>query len=105
MGKSQLNSFWTLYRATKGCLRTIIMNKNSQQINDGQHKFYQTLFKEKLSISGEWKQGFLDKKSLPKLNKNQTLKYEGAITESELLKALTSTDNDKSPGNNGITKE
>ena len=44
---------------------------------------------------------------LPKLNENQnqTLKCEGAITESELLKVLTSMDNDKSPGNDVITKE
>ena len=43
---------------------------------------------------------------LPKLNENQnqTLKCEGAITESELLKALTSMDNDKSPLN-GIAKD
>ena len=46
----------------------------------------------------------LHKVSLPKLNENQTLKWEGAVTESELLKALTSMDNDKSPGNGGITK-
>ena len=42
--------------------------------------------------------------SLPKLNVNQTLKCEGAITECELLKALNSMDKDKSPGNDGITK-
>ena len=33
------------------------------------------------------------------------IKREGAITECELLKALTSMDNDKSWGNDGITKE
>ena len=43
--------------------------------------------------------------SLPKLNENQTLKCEGAITECEILKALTSMDNAKSPGNDNITKE
>ena len=43
--------------------------------------------------------------SLSKLTGNQTLKCEGPITESELLNALTSMDNDKSPGNDGITKE
>ena len=43
--------------------------------------------------------------SLPKLNENQTLKCKGAITESELLKALNSVNNDKSPGNDDITKE
>ena len=48
---------------------------------------------------------FFDKVSLPKHNENQTLKYKGAITECELLKALSSMDNDESPGNDGITKE
>ena len=95
------------YCATQGCLRTIIENKkelnDSQQINDALYNFYQTLFKEKLSISEECIQSFLDKVSLPKLNENQTLKCKGAITECELLKALTSIDNDKSPGNDGIT--
>ena len=43
--------------------------------------------------------------SLSKLTGNQTLKCEGPITESELLNALTSMDNDTSPGNDGITKE
>ena len=43
--------------------------------------------------------------SVLKLNKNQTLKCEGAITECELSKALNSMDNDKSPGNDDITKE
>ena len=43
--------------------------------------------------------------SLPKLNENQTFKSEGAITENEPLKSLTSIDNDKSPGNGGMTKE
>ena len=78
---------------------------DSKRINDALYNFYQTLFKKKLSISDECIQSFLDKESLPKLNENQTLKCEGAITECEILKALTSIDNDKSPGNDGITKE
>ena len=85
------------------------MNKkqlnDSQQINDALYNFYQTLYEEKLSISEECIQIFLDKVSLPKLNENQTLKCEGAIIESELLKALTSMDNNKSLGNDSITKE
>ena len=101
-GKKSIKFFLNLekYRATQGCLRTVIENKkelnDSQQINDALYNFYQTLFKEKLSISEEYIQSFLDKVSLPKLNENQTLKCEGAITECELLKALTSMDNDKS---------
>ena len=69
------------------------------------YNFYQTLFKEKPSLSEECIQSFLDKVSLSKLTENQTLKCEGPITESELLNALTSMDNDKFPGNDGITKE
>ena len=42
--------------------------------------------------------------SLSKLTGNQTLECEGPITENEFLNALTSMDNDKSPGNDGITK-
>ena len=87
----------------------IIMNKkelnNSQQINDALYNFYKTLFKEKLSISEECIQSFLDIVSIPKLNENQTLKWEGAITECELAKALTSMENDKYPRNDGIIKE
>ena len=67
------------------------MNKkelnDSQQINDALYKFYQTLFNEEVSISEKCIQSSLDNVSLPKLNENQTLKCEGAITESELLKA------------------
>ena len=109
-GENSTNLFLNLekYRATQGCLRTIIMNKkelsDSQQINDALYNSYQTLFKEKLFKSEEYIQSFLDKVSVPKLNENQTLKYEDVITECELLKALMSMHNDKSPGNDGITK-
>ena len=51
------------YRATQGCLRTIIENKkelnDSQQINDALYNFYQTLFKEKLSLSEECLQNLI----------------------------------------------
>ena len=68
------------------------------------YDFYQTFFQEKLSLSEECIQSFLDKVSLPRLNDNQALKCQGAINENELLKALTSMDNDKTPGNDGIRK-
>ena len=43
-------------------------------MNDALYNFYKTLLKEKLSISEERIQSFLDKVSLPKFNENQTLK-------------------------------
>ena len=54
------------------------------------HDFYKTLFKEKLTISEESIQSIVDEVSLPKLIDNQALEC-----ENELLKALTSMDNDK----------
>ena len=97
------------YRISKGCLPTIIVNKKelneSQQINGALCNFYQTLLKVKLPIPEKCIQSFLDKVSLPKLNENQTPIGESAITESELLKVLPSMNNDKSPGNAGITKK
>ena len=41
----------------------------------------------------------------PKLQEQQVIKCEGEITESEFLKSLKSMKNDKSPGNDGLTKE
>ena len=42
---------------------------------------------------------------MPTLDNEQALECEGIIIETELLKALKSMKNDKSPGNDGITKE
>ena len=82
-GEKSTKFFFNLekYCAAQRCLRTIIMNKkelnDSQQIHDALYNFYQTIFKEKFSMSEECIQIFLDKVSLPKLNENQTLKCEG----------------------------
>ena len=60
------------YRATRCCLRTVIVNKkklnDSQQINDALYNFYQTLFKGIISLAQECIQSFLDKVSIPKLS-------------------------------------
>ena len=43
--------------------------------------------------------------SLPKFDNQKAFSCEGPITETELLNALKSMNNDKSPGNDGLTKE
>ena len=48
---------------------------------------------------------FLSKMSLPKLDNQKVLNCESPIIETELLNALKSMSNDKSPGNDGLTKE
>ena len=42
---------------------------------------------------------------MPSLTNEQALERDGIISETELLKVLKSMKNDKSPGNDGITKE
>ena len=110
MGKSQQSLNLEKYRAAQGSLSTITVNGNEikepQEISNVLHDFNQILFKEKLSISEETStQIFLNKVSLPKLNNNKALECAGVINENELLKAFTSTDKDKTPGNDGITTE
>ena len=43
--------------------------------------------------------------NFPQLFTGQSLKCEKSITEKELFEALKSMPNDKSPGNDGLTKE
>ena len=74
-----------------------------QAISNALYDFYQILFKEQLSLSEKSIQSFLDKVPLPNLNDNQVLES-SPINENELLKALTSMDNDKRPGYDDITK-
>ena len=75
------------------------------EINHELYKFYKNLFKENLNTSKEAIFSFLENINLPTLTNEQALECEGIIRETELLKALKSTKNDKSPGNDGITKE
>ena len=48
---------------------------------------------------------FLNEVSVPKLNYEDARICEGDLNELELLKALKSMQNNKSPGNDGLTKE
>ena len=48
---------------------------------------------------------YLDNIPLPKLTNEQTLSSEGIISEDEVFKSLKSMDNNKSPGNEGLSKE
>ena len=94
---------------SQGVIRSVLKNKievkNQSEINNELYKFYKNLFKENLNTSKEAIFSFLGNINLPTLTNEQALECEGIICETELLKALKSTKNDKSPGNNGITKE
>ena len=109
--KSLTNFFKTLKktRASQGLISTLVKNEkeinNPVEINTELQDFYKELFTDNLSISKQNVVYLLEDLPLLKLQEEQVIKCEGEMTESELLKSLKSTKNDKSPGNDGLTKE
>ena len=111
VGKNLLNSSLILKNFTHlKVLSVLILKnkievKNQSEINNEFCKFYKNLFKENLNISKGAIFSFSENLNLPKLTHEQALECEGIIIETELLKALKSIKNVKSPGNDRITKE
>ena len=84
---------------------------NEQEITDlskiNTHicQFYQQLYIEKQNISEDSICNFLNDITVPSLTTEQSLSCEGNLTEKEIYNSLTSFENNKSPGNDGLTKE
>ena len=95
-------------RAIQGQIRITIVNEkeitDEIEINKQISFFYESLFKENLSFSERNLKQYLDNISIPLLSEEKKNSCEGEITEEEILKALKSMKNNKSPGNDGITK-
>ena len=90
-------------------VRTILCGQNEIidkiQINHQLHHFYKTLFTEKPQIQNKNITAYLNQISIPVLTGEQSQTCEGPILENELLKPLKNMTNNKSPGNDGLTKE
>ena len=90
-------------------MRSVIVDdnhyENPEKINEQLFLFYKNLFSEKIENDTVVLKEFFDNVNIPKLSPEQINVCEGHITENELLDALKSMDNNKSPGNNGLTKE
>ena len=67
--------------------------------------FYKNLFTEKSEFQNEDINAYLSQINILILTKEQSQTCEGPITEYELLNALKSMPNNKSPGNDDLTKE
>ena len=96
-------------RAIQGQVRTVIYNdketNDETEINNYIYSFFNYLYKETLSFSSNNLETFLNTISFPKLTKENSKTLDGGITENELLIALQSMESNKSPGNDGLTKE
>ena len=96
-------------RASQGLIRTLVKNEKEinglVEINTEFQDFYIKLFTDNLSISKQNIFSLLEDLPVPKFQEEQVIKYEGEITEFELLKSLKSMKNDKSPRNDGLKKE
>ena len=93
---------------SQGLICTLVKKEKEMndpvEINTKFQDFHKKLFTSNLSFSKHNVVSLLENLPVPKLHKEQVIKCEGEITESELLKSLKSMKYDKSPGNDGLTK-
>ena len=96
-------------RGIQGQIRKLIVNnqeiKDQNKIQNKLLFFYETLFRNTSANTSEDCESFLNDAFVPKLNYEDARICEGDLNEFELLKAFKSMQNNKSPGNDGLTKE
>ena len=97
------------HRAIQNTIKEVICNgqeiTNANEINFNIFSFYNSLFKDKIKCTIESCREFLKDIPGPSLTNEQKNICEGELTEKELYNALIDIDNNKSPGNDRLTKE
>ena len=68
------------------------------------YQFYQHLYMEKENVSEDSVCNLLIDLTVPSLTTEQSLSCDGNLTETEIYNSLISFDNNKSPGDDGLTK-
>ena len=63
------------------------------------------MFSRKVKKQTDKTEAYLERIPLTKLTSEQTLSCEGIISEDEVFKSLKSMENNKSPENDGLSKE
>ena len=76
-----------------------------QKINRHIFFFYKKLFEERLKNDSKKLLKFLKDIPIPSLTKEQKKICEGELRKKEIYQSLINMENNKSPGNNGLTKE
>ena len=95
--------------AFQGQVQTVIYNdketNDETEINNHIYSFFNYLYKETLSFSSNNLEAYLNTTSLSKLIKEKSKTLDCGITEKEQFIALQNMENNKSPENDGLTKE
>ena len=96
-------------RACQNILRKICTETQEitdlTKINTTIFDFYANIFKEKLKTKSESLNNFLNDLSIPSSSETQKQICEEELTEKDIYESMISFDNNKSPGNDGLTKE
>ena len=97
-------------RGNQNRIRKLIVNEkeinNETEILNQIKLFYETLFqKPSLKYSTDDINHFLNIVNIPKLSADQVILCDIELTEKDLYDSMKSMKNDKSPGNDGLTKE
>ena len=97
-------------RGDQNRIRKLIVNEkeinNETEILNQIKLFYETLFqKPSLKYSTDDTNHFLNTLDIPKLSADQIILCDIELTEKDLYDSMKSMKNDKSPGNDGLTKE
>ena len=101
---------WKKPRRSKPNPESCCWRKNQSQRNIQKHQqkkkaFYETLFKRNLSKTNVKKQRLLNFLSTKTLTNEQYDLCENKISQTDLFDFMKSIKNNKTPGNNGLTKE
>ena len=96
-------------RAVNGLLKKVIVNDREistpLELNREIYEFYQKLFKKSVFKATDEILQFLEVIEIPKISNDQFLICEKEISENDLFLSLKGIENNKSPGNDGLTKE
>ena len=111
-GKKSSNFFLNLEKtkATCGIIKKLCTDdhtewKDQVKINKEIENFYRNLFKKDVAKSLPEMKEILDKISIPTLEETQVLKCDEGVSEKEVLDVIKAFANNKSPGNDDLTKE
>ena len=79
--------------------------REQNEINNNIFTFYQNLYSKQIDFKQNDLINYLDKISLPSLSNGQKLICDVITTGKEIYDALKSMENNKTPGNDGLSKE